>query len=1539
MRLQRRKGGFTLAEMLVVIAIIGILAGVAFISFMRYQRSLAQLECDEIAKEVFVAAQNHLTMAKSQGYLGYYDKNNNAFGTQGNYSGYEKDGKTVDQDLNRTYYFVFNANTYDDNSVLSLMLPFASIDETIRAGGRYLIRYQPDEAIVKDVFYCHTKQNNRYGYDSVPNDYTSLLTNNRGDRSNRINYHGAVLGWYGDVEAQNLSVNQLKEPVITVDNSEMLKIMVKDPNSALGETPCNLKLLITGVTSGKELSIPLRLNGTAQDTDSRIIFDNDTTYTLILDDISNPLRHFADLNAQYSGGPLIPGEDITIRAIADSTNSLSNIAYSNTETTNSLFGEIKKKEGTDGDNSVTAFIDNFRHLENLDAAISHLGENDADGKIKLAQAIQREDLDWSSFIEKVKGDAEKIAVYRMEDTSSKTGDQLDNLFLPIIPSGYENGAAKTIALQYEGEHLLTSADIAKKIIGLKVQTSGDAGLFANMEGGSISRLELIDFDISSTGSGNAGALAGTLTGTKVTNVLVRTSECEDGSDPTTTKIQAASGSAGGLVGSLKGSEDGVLAEQCAAAVYVVSASGNAGGLIGALDGNGKAVSVTKTYAGGHTEDGIYVVKADDSHNDINVQGSASSGGLIGSVQGNVTIDFSYSTCSVGSSSGSSVITGGLVGDASASGASLTARYCYAVGKVYGGSATESSTGAFLGKGSLSDDEKSKENYYLSGISGRTKSGSGYTELKGVQILDLEAHPVPSSADEDAVCHPAKADAYDKTGKTGEDRSEYLYPTVYQLLYNASKDDALDNDLKEDLAQDLKALEKHFFLTEHYGDWEAFKMILDTDLTIHNEEILYLSVKLPVDQLEAEQNITVLIHGDTSCKDGDRYLDDREIYLVFAVSEGETEGSYTLSLEKSSKIPGMDTDQKKTEWLEATEAKLVVSDDTLVMTMILDDITTSGKHFTELFGDFIPGENVTIACKEGEILQKRMEDLIDKAEDETGSGKKTSLEIEKSDGSGDNRTAVSQTNSLFADPAPLSDAGEVDTAVIEGSDVAHSLAAVKNIRHLENLDAAVSHLGKNNPDTGGLEFKKAVQIADLTWMTDTDSFVSRIAAQKAELMTDPAAVPSAVQIFAAKSGTETPAKTEADCFWPVSPSMASWNAAKDSVIVSSNALGYRGQDIDTDSGAKKAPTVRNIAVKTDGDAGMFGTVTGGSISHLELLDFSIVSDNGNAGALAGSLKSSANSLASGVRVTDILAHHSKGLFGSEGGSSDGTAQVSVEAKAASGGTDTAGNAGGLVGFASFGTIEKSAAALIVKGTGTAGGLAGITDHSAVISGYAGGHTQNGAYVYDSDAKMNNITSDGFAGGLIGEIRDTPVTGSYSTCSAAGTTAGGFAGKISGSSGFTNCYCTGLVETTAGEDSDTKGAFAGALNGTEETTGNFTSCYYFEIINEQITENAVSYLPPFGSGGADKTVIHALDESADVYDSFVGEPSAWAEAEPYDNQLEEYYSVNGQPKYNLKTVGSLSGDSSGDGNFGSDTTTEFVNTHYGDWPAPEIFVINE
>ena len=220
----KRRKDFTLAEVLIVVGIIVVLVAVGIIAVAAFQRGMRQLERDGIAKEIFVASQNHLTMSKSQGYLGRTD-----FGSE----------ETEEGNGTGVFYFVVGSGDDPDNSlsVLNLMLPFASVDEKVRLGGSYVVRYDKASAQVMDVFYCE-KDGARFGHTFSAAEYDSLIENWRGSekRGDRKNYgeNKAVIGYFGGVEAQNLALGEtLKAPVVTVYNAERLEVLISNPNASV----------------------------------------------------------------------------------------------------------------------------------------------------------------------------------------------------------------------------------------------------------------------------------------------------------------------------------------------------------------------------------------------------------------------------------------------------------------------------------------------------------------------------------------------------------------------------------------------------------------------------------------------------------------------------------------------------------------------------------------------------------------------------------------------------------------------------------------------------------------------------------------------------------------------------------------------------------------------------------------------------------------------------------------------------------------------------------------------------------------------------------------------------------------------------------------------------------------------------------------------------------------------------------------------------------------------------------------------------------
>ena len=833
--------GFSLAELLVVVAIIVILMGVAFVAVQNHQRSMTRLEFDGIAKEIFIAAQNHLTSAEGQGYLQFTAKPEGdtaeieAEQKETERIGIKEDSSSGTEDVR---YFIYNAvHTYARNneppkSILDLMLPFGSVDDTVRLGGTYIIRYQPSSGTVLDVFYSFPGKSSMLtisGKTLDSTDYPTLMgdeTNYReGGERNRERYPDGVVGWYGSVEPLPIG-ERLIEPEIVIHNEEALWVSITDNNLGSG----SLKLTVIGATSGAKRAFDLRKPDA--DRDNRI----KSTTNVVLDDITEANMHFANLTADE--GNFIRGENLIIEAIAFDNTRLTNIARSGRKTTNSLFADIEmrsNKDETDETIIVTepvALVEYFRHLENLDETVSAFDgmiqreEGDPDA-IRVTKVEQVKNLIWTGtedkttgvrpFIENIKSfnNIEEDSPVEIFPANSSTAIATGSTLYPVSPN-YQ--------LSYDG--------LNKSITGVTVNQTDSAGLFGALdkEGDKVENLELIDFDITAT-SGNAGALVGTTNGTEITNVVAHNSEDNDtkfDNDDTTTGKKpnvTATGAAGGLIGSMSGGS----VTKSAAAVYVKGGTA-AGGLIGSVTGNNN--TVTACYSGGHTYSGApaydstadrpdarnskntYPVRYYDADNNpmYNVTTTGgTAGGLIGSA-GTATISNSYSTCSA-----SGTEAGGFVGSSTGS-----ISDCYCTGLVMKPGDSVTNHGAFAGSAIMGN----LSNCQFFEIINEIKKDESDKEINGYEYL----RPLGNVSREDT--DEGKVFALDSVAAMSNEKAAYNYNLARTELKNAVPYDPglttyFENKYLLKTVEQLGAtLEKDSdgkvtdFIATHYGDWPA-----------------------------------------------------------------------------------------------------------------------------------------------------------------------------------------------------------------------------------------------------------------------------------------------------------------------------------------------------------------------------------------------------------------------------------------------------------------------------------------------------------------------------------------------------------------------------------------------------------------------------------------------------------------------------------------------------------------------------------------------
>ena len=1491
MRNKRIRSGFTLAELLIVVAIIGILSGVAFVAVVQHQKSLTQLEMDSIAKQIFVAAQNHLTMAKGEGYLGV-----TTFGDVG------KKETTIDD--NRPYYdydypegaekttkgvnffAVDKGSTFttDMSSLIDQMIPFGSIDETVRTGGSYIIRYQKDSGLVLDVFYSAPDDKN--GLSLSGDDYATLmdLRDVDGDhKADRRGYKGKIVGWYGGEEAAAAARGQrLEKPTIKIINAEKLLVEVTDPNTSVTDPGVTMQLIISGLSlngdeTGAKKAIALRVPSLElSDTKRTIKGEGGVVYTVTLDDITTQEMHFSELESDVSGKPFVPGQDISIQAVIYNTELLTNIAYSDIETTNSLYERIDVAEE---DKNVKAFISNIRHLENLEEGIS--GITPVEGPIidisvpkqKLKYAEQTSDLSWTNFIANVGKKSDSIAIFK---TGVSTAATNTGSYLPVSPDypldydghGYSvtgivvnttssNAGAETPPTAMGGL-FGALAEGGSPASGSTESTGG--GMFGTLTDSRVKNLRLVDFSIN-LASGNAGALAGNVTGKYADNACTvsgvlacntRTNETTDSYKTPT--IRTASGNAGGLIGTMSSG----TVTQSASALIVESKGGNAGGLVGTATNGG---TISQSYSGGHTMKGKGIYSSED----FNITATGSAGGLVGDA-GATTITGCYSTCSA-----KGVNAGGLIGSANGT----KATNCYSAGLVKGAS-DSANAGAFMGTGTLASD--SINDYYMGSINPSLASGetsaAGATPCVSAfsfaSTLYKEAGAIFPDGSEGYL--RAKASAYDANLITTY-KSYFYYLSIAQITGNAEP-----------------TVDTPDFLSCHYGDWQVPAM--DTTLEIDNSEMLTAKISLPDGQAYDGMEIAMLVRGETTAR-GKADDQAKDAYLVFSVKKGDSDEWEVALQTDSSVVPGFS--KVNESWGINARAKYDAS--TRTLSVNLDSITgvsvsgTNGVgHFAQLFPQMIPGENLIVVADGNFASKAHLQEIAG----DTTTGKTKWAEYSSTQQGTEttkDRTLAARTNSLFANP-------ETDTA--EGTDTDRYTAGIANFRHLENLDSRVS--GLKTPKTDG-DFKitTAKQLDDLVWTKGTGTvkgFVENVQ-EKTGLAN--------VSVYPIHGSA-----TQAGCFLPVEPS--TYDAEAETPLAPC-ALSYDGQN----------HSVTGVTTNIAADAGLFGALIAGSkAENVALVDFSVTSTAGNAGALAGTVTD--------VTVSNVVAYNSSGAT---------TVNVSAP-----------GAVGGLIGSMETATtstakVEKSAAALVVSSAGgNAGGLIGTTSCGTVSACYSGGHTTEGKYTGTTTGTVSgyNVTAiAGIAGGLIGDAGSTAIEYSYSTCSAAGKTAGGFVGVSTGT--IKHCYATGLVRGTDMDvDTPKDGAFAYSV-----TEANVSDCKYFEIVNDRVdAAKGFDCLTALGKKTTPETArIAAFDATATNYNTFVDEPTTWGKAVTYDGKLTEaktddWLDIYYGSKYNLRTVQRLGATVQAevkDSNGNVTTPADYVITHYGDWPAPEIFVENK
>lgn len=548
---RRARGGFTLAEVLVVVGILAALTLVAVPSILYYQRTLKYNELDDNARAIFVAAQNRLTALRSASAekLTVPDEGRPAA---------EVPAGAVDglESGTQLWYVSTDVAGADPDW---LVLP-GSIESDL-AGGCYLVEFDPVSGAVYGVFFAErdgTHTLNEAAYQKIyqyADDGNSCRVK-KGRQAFARASGGFPVGYYGADGALDLTRPEsetLPKPTVKLINAEELVLEIGTEAASWSST----------VTASKVyLSVTVSDGTTAKTLVSKGAIPSGSSATVVLDTLKtsgynrNETQNTAGWTvggsfAQWAEGTaLLPGADITVTASTwyqpGTGEGVVALPQTTSVTTNSLFA------ARTGDTVDVAY---GRHLQNLSSSLSHL-----DPSITAARQVREIDF-------------------------AKTGDPAthkDDVYywMDAYPGKNLSSIQNTNLTSYDGCSLA--------IRNMNASGMPYGGLFSNVSKGQFSNIVLVDATVS--GPGYAGALAG-VAETAGSNPRITVDNCQVYLTKYTDTPRIKGSNAGGLFGTARK----VTIQNSFAATVVGNDTGSTGGLVGVASD----VDISNSYAAGH----------------------------------------------------------------------------------------------------------------------------------------------------------------------------------------------------------------------------------------------------------------------------------------------------------------------------------------------------------------------------------------------------------------------------------------------------------------------------------------------------------------------------------------------------------------------------------------------------------------------------------------------------------------------------------------------------------------------------------------------------------------------------------------------------------------------------------------------------------------------------------------------------------------------------------------------------------------------------
>jgi len=638
---KQKKKGFTMVEVILVVAVLSVLLALAVPGVVRLTRELKLTKLDGIAKEIYTSAQSRAVSLSVSGQLSQVGGNplpNAATPLTADAGG----------DASKIRYV-----TEHDTPVKEQLLPQGSIEEVVRQN-YYIIEYDPVTAAVICVYYWENQDNNFA--DPTGSGYGTVDPHNKAER---MNYSGGMVGYYDGppVERPAPSGEDANSPVeAKLFNNEELYLEITQGCGAGGPLKGMITVTLTDLDTGKSKQM-VSFDNDGSDIGGRLSFDG-TKFTLILDSLREGLR-FAKLRDELGAGvgsddAFHPGCELKVTVTYQEEGKL---PQSQELRTNSLYDSVS---GSVGDR--TAYIAYGRHLENLGLyfVYPHYGMIDMNDTLTgVKRAVQIRNIDWKVSLSEVGGGPAS--------------------FTPIVKKTLES---------YDGQgNTISHANIAN--------TGGiteGLGLFGKFEGNTLENVNLVNCNLEGSGSDSmpAGLLAGRVepvAGTCViSNCRAYAEKEKEGENEVPIKIgncfidAPEAVTAGGLLGYVQNAN----LYQCSASLTKLAGDACVGGLAGQTGGE---VTIENCYA----DTGLWL-STDTISKWVDESGlhGTTAGGLLGYADSTLELKNSYAAGLIRTDG--SVNAYGLVGDGSAN----SMKYCYAA-VVKGDSAAQLVPDSLTGK--------------------------------------------------------------------------------------------------------------------------------------------------------------------------------------------------------------------------------------------------------------------------------------------------------------------------------------------------------------------------------------------------------------------------------------------------------------------------------------------------------------------------------------------------------------------------------------------------------------------------------------------------------------------------------------------------------------------------------------------------------------------------------------------------------------------------------------------------------------------------